>query len=216
MRLFPERWFKVALCAALAFGSSNWEARAERDPFDLLKLTSFSQLAGRFRQIRRFVDLGIHIEFEGQFEILKDPKLGALLHWDVLKPQVSYICIDRQGLSIRSLVGKKETKKRIQFSEVGRDVGAHVAKLITFVGLDRRRIEEEFHASVVGGKLRLIPKAIDQNPFSEVLLSVNGRGFVDQIEIKEKTNDLISISFFDLKVDSDRNLKSNDLQCTNE
>lgn len=199
----------------IAMGSAS--VVASRNGFDLedMKLANFRELKGRFKQTKIIKELGVEINTEGRFHILKPSPGVSVFHWDIEKPRASRICIDGTGIVIDSEggnpQGKSAKRKDLRFSEVGKEAGDQIANLLKVIIMDEGRIPEDFTVEKKDRHFVLSPKKKEGAFFESVTVEIAKSGLVQNVDIREKSQDEIHLHFMDLKVKHEVIRK--DLEC---
>ncbi|MBL7672456.1 MAG: outer membrane lipoprotein carrier protein LolA [Bdellovibrionaceae bacterium] len=165
-----------------------------------IQISSFGRLSGRFHQNKVLKELDVKIQTSGQFHINRPDSENTIVHWNLEKPKKSQICIDKEGLVIDAMTGAASGKKRMNFSEVGREAGDQIVSLTKLMTMDFRDAEKDFLIEKKGKVFILKPINEKASFFESAELELNPEGFIKNIEIKEKSQDEINIQFSGFKV----------------
>ena len=193
------------IIATLAFIQILAVTAAATEPVSkevFLKLNSFAEIQGQFTQVKTLQELDVTIKTEGLFSIAKSVSNKSLFHWNIKKPTSSFVCIDSEGLQISSESTDKSTtakKKQIKFSEMGTETNDQILNFFKLLSLNQENAAELFTIQRSGTGFLLTPKDKEKSLFKAVQIEINKQGLVDNLVVEEKSQDKITIHFFNMK-----------------
>lgn len=174
---------------------------------DILKkmnLKKFKTLEGRFAQTKFLKDLEVEIKTDGNFEVERS---NSIFHWNVENPKPSQVCLDKTGIVLDSA----GSRKKISFSEIGEDSGRQISSLLKLMSSDPEQLVQEFSVVAAPNQtdtFNLKPKKPENVFFESAQLHISKTGFVDKINLFEKSKDELRIQFSNLKADHTKSIPS--------
>ncbi len=160
-----------------------------------VKFTEYEHLRGDFEQIKKIQDLAVELRSSGDFEIFQSggSEKRPVIHWNLRKPSVSFVCIDGEGIVIQKGVG--QAKRTVEFSQVSEGLGVQLKILSRLLSFDTATLEKQFTLEHNAPTVTIIPKKAEDAFFASAQVTVDVRGFAQKVLIKERTGDELSITF---------------------
>ena len=179
------------------FALSTEKLKTEVDTVELKKKLSlyktYKGFRAQFTQTKYIKSMNVSLKSKGNLSVLKHKGEGGstLVTWRVVDPAPLTVKIDDKNLEIAS--GDQEEIQKVDLSQIPSAM-KNMAMLATWLKMDADELTRDYKVTKLSeSQFSFEPR--DESLFTGLDMSLNPKGYVRTLVIREKSGDSLSIEF---------------------